>query len=184
MKNHRADLALGNVNHEGRVRSVSLSASGERLLTGSEDGTARLWDMLSGDELHRWQHAEEVQLVALDPPGSRAMSASKYDRAVIWDTESGREIGSLPLRQTRVQRGVMFTVASFSADGSRLLTGTSDRLLQLWDSNGLRRLSSWTLPKRKAWKPTGAAVLALGFAEQQGRYYVVTGNGMLHRVRR
>ena len=96
----------------------------------------------------------------------------------------GAEVGEIPLRATAVQRGLTFTAARFSADGSQLLTGSSDRRVQLWNSTTLTEIASWSLPKRKAWKPTGAAVLALAFDTATTGYYAVASNGLLHRVRR
>ncbi len=168
--------------HGNRVRSVSLSADGRRLMTGSEDRSARLWDVETGEELFRWNHRESVRLVELSDDGSRGLSVSKYDRAAVWNALTGEEIGTVPLLGTAVQRGMTFTAARFSANGDRLLTGTSDRTVYLWEAFGLRELGRWTLPKRKAWKPTGAAVLDLAFDADTERYWAVASNGLVSRM--
>ena len=169
--------------HQGRVRSVSFSGDAELLLSGAEDGTARLWNVRDGSELQRWKHNEAVHLVELSTNGDRALSVSKYDRAVLWDTDTGEEIGVIPLRATSVQRGMTFTAAAFSADSEQLLTGSSDRRVQLWDANTLQEMRIWTLPKRKAWKPTGAAVLDLAFDPDSTRYWAVASNGFVYRLK-
>lgn len=169
--------------HEGRVRSVALDADARLALSGSEDRSARLWDVASGAQLQRWQHDADVRLVALAPDGSRALSVSKYDRAVVWDTLSGRELGALPAFRARVTRGETWTAAAFSADGTRLLTGTTDRRVQLWELPALERRAQWEMPRRAEWKRSGAYILAVGFGAAEGACLSVSADGFVHRLR-
>lgn len=169
--------------HEGRVRSVALDADARLALSGSEDRSARLWDVASGAQLQRWQHDADVRLVALAPDGSRALSVSKYDRAVLWDTSSGRELGALPAFRARVTRGETWTAAAFSADGTRLLTGTTDRRVQLWELPALERRAQWEMPRRAEWKRSGAYILAVGFGAAEGACLSVSADGFVHRLR-
>lgn len=169
--------------HDNRVRSVALSDDGMLALSGSDDYTAKLWDVQSGELLQRMQHADAVRLVAIAPQADLAFSVSKYDKAVIWKTQDGAVLGELPLHNFARQRGLTFTAAVFSQDSSQLLTGNSDRVVQLWDTGTLRELRRWTVPKRKAWKPTSAAVLALAFGAAPNEYHVVASNGFAHRLR-
>lgn len=170
--------------HEDRVRSVALSGDGNLAISGSEDQTAKLWNVTSGEELFSWQHEDEVVTVAISGNGEKALSVAKYDKAVIWNTATGKAIGNLPLRPTAIQRGQAFTSAKFSADGRLLLTGNSDRVVQLWDTRKLKELHRWTLPKREPWKPTSASVLAVGFSSSVNRFYAVASNGFNHELKR
>ena len=47
----KAILAL--CGHEGGVRSASFSPDGTRILTGSDDRTARIWNAANGHEITR-----------------------------------------------------------------------------------------------------------------------------------
>lgn len=169
--------------HEGRVRSVALDAAAKLALTGGEDRSARLWDVETGAELQRWQHDADVRLVALAPDGARALSVSKYDRAVVWDTSSGRELGSLPAFRARITRGETWTAAAFSHDGTRLLTGTTDRRVQLWELPAVERRAEWEMPRREDWKRSGAYILAVGFGAAEGACLSVSADGFVHRLR-
>ncbi len=177
--------------HDNRVRSVDLSEQGNLVLTGSEDSTAKLWSLTDltnqNNPLqprHTITHKEEVQMVALSPDGRLAMSASKYDRAIVWETGSGKVLGEIPLAAEKLNRGLRFTAARFNADGSKLLTGRPDQVVQLWDTRTLREIDSWELPKRNAWKPTSAAVVAVGFAKQENVFYAIASNGFVHQLKR
>lgn len=170
--------------HIDRVRSVALSNDGRLAVTGSEDQTARLWDVKSGKELFNWQHEDEVVTVAISADGSRVLTVAKYDKAVIWNTATGKAVGELPLKASAIRRGQSFTSARFSSDNRLLLTGSSDREVQLWDAAKLKELAHWTVPKRDPWKPTGAAIAAVSFSNYDKQYYVIASNGYLHRLKR
>ena len=124
-----------------------------------------------------------MRLVVLAPDGARALSVSKYDRAVVWDTSSGRELGSLPAFRARVTRGETWTAAAFSHDGTRLLTGTTDRRVQLWELPAVERRAEWEMPRREDWKRSGAYILAVGFGAAEGACLSVSADGFVHRLR-
>lgn len=168
--------------HKNRVRSVDLSKNGRIAISGSEDNTAKLWDVTSGKLIFDWQHEDEVRLVAISPLGDKAISVSKYDKAMVWDARDGTAIGEVPLKSFALQRGLTFTVAKFSSDSRYLLTGSSDRLVQLWDAQKLTEIKRWMLPKRDALKPTSAAVTALAFSEDNTTFYAMASNGYLHTL--
>lgn len=170
--------------HQDRVRSVALSANGELAISGSEDRTAKLWDVASGKELFSWDHEEEVVTVAIAADGEKALSVAKYDKAVIWNTSTGKALGNLPLTASSIKRGQTFTSARFSDDGALLLTGSSNRSVQLWDTRSLKELASWTVPKRDPWKPTSASIVAVSFSGKQGVYYAIASNGFTHQLKR
>jgi WD40 repeat protein len=167
--------------HDARVKSVSLSLDGSLALTGSEDETARVWDVQSGDMLQEYKHDDPVQLVRLSPDGKLALSVSKYDKSDIWSTENGQRVASLPIRQFAVERGMTFTAARFSEDGRQLLTGTTDRSIQLWNTGAGNLVKRWTIPKLKAWKPSSATVLDVAFSN--GGYQAVASNGLVYRLK-
>lgn len=170
--------------HENRVRSVALSEDGKLAVSGSDDQSARLWDLESGKALFTWQHEAEVLTVALSPRGGRALTVAKYDRAVIWDTGTGKAVGELPLQSSAIKRGKSFTSATFSANGSLLLTGNTEREVELWDISSMQRLAQWTVPKRDPWKPTGASIVAVSFSEKKDRFYAIASNGYIHELKR
>jgi serine/threonine protein kinase len=71
--------------HTGRVRSASFSPDGTRIVTASEDQTARLWDVKTGTAtLTLKGHASGVQSASFSPDGTRIVTAS-YTTAKVWD---------------------------------------------------------------------------------------------------
>jgi WD40 repeat protein len=172
------------LHHRDRVRSVALSDDGRLAITGSEDQTAKLWDINTGKELFSWSHEDEVITVAIAPNGDKALSVAKYDKAMIWNTVSGAAVGELSLRPSAIKRGQTFTSAVFSADSRYLLTGNSDRVVQLWDTQTLKPVARWVVPKRDPWMPTSASIVAVSFSRANNQYYAIASNGYTHRLKK
>ena len=77
--------------HAGPVCSVSWSPDGTRLATGSEDGTAKVWDAAGGRELLTLKgHTGWVRSVSWSPDGTRLATGSEDGTAKVWDAAGGR----------------------------------------------------------------------------------------------
>lgn len=174
---------LRRFDHDGPVRSVAMDASGTRALSGSDDRSARLWDIQSGKLVQRWDHRTGVRLVALSADGALAISVGKYERATLYDTATGLARGELSLYMSRVQRGQSYTAFSFSADGSRLLTASNDRAVQLWQLSSISAVGSWSIPRNNKWKRSGVHILAVGFSPDRSAFHAISADGQLHRLR-
>jgi WD40 repeat protein len=96
-------------------------------LTGSDDKTARLWDVATGQPKGPpLRHDGTVWAVAFSPDGRTALTGSWDKTARLWDVATREPIG-LPLEH----RGPVFSV-SYSPDGLMVLTGSRDGTAQLW----------------------------------------------------
>jgi hypothetical protein len=72
--------------HEGAVNSAAFSLDGSRIVTTSEDKTARIWDAATGKELAVLRgHEGQVNSAAFSPDGSRIVTTSTDATARIWD---------------------------------------------------------------------------------------------------
>jgi WD40 repeat protein len=75
--------------HEGDVRSAAFSPDGSRIVTASEDRTARIWDAASGKEIAVLRgHEGAVRSAAFSPDASRIVTASGDGTARIWDVHA------------------------------------------------------------------------------------------------
>jgi WD40 repeat protein len=115
--------------HSQGVTSVAVTADGARILTGSLDKTARLWDAVSGDLIAEFRgHTDRISAVAVTPDGRRIATGSDDGTARLWDTASGRLVAEFNGHTGRVL-GV-----AVSADGTRIITGSDDHTARIWDA--------------------------------------------------
>jgi hypothetical protein len=116
---------------------VAISPDGRRIVVGSEDRTAKVWDAGAGRELLSLKgHIGVVTSVAISPDGQRIVTGSGDGMAKVWDAQTGRELLSL-----EGHTGVVTSVA-ISPDGRRIVTGSYDRTAKVWDAATGRELLS------------------------------------------
>ncbi|MGH3825571.1 MAG: TIR domain-containing protein [Pseudonocardiaceae bacterium] len=118
--------------HRGEVTSVAFAPDGRTLATGSDDGTAILWDLTN--PAHPWQrltgHRSLVSSVAFAPDGRTLATGSDDGTAILWDLTNParpRQLGQ-PLSG---HLGRVTSVA-FAPDGRTLATGSDDGTAILW----------------------------------------------------
>ncbi len=90
-------MLLKQVKHsDGYLLAVAFSPGGKRLLTGSYDRTAKVWDAEKGQQLLALQgHTDRVSSVAWSPDGKRILTGSYDSTAKVWDAENGTEVLAL-----------------------------------------------------------------------------------------
>jgi WD40 repeat protein len=148
--------------------AASFSPDGRRIVTGSNDKTARVWDAESGKPMGEpVRHQREVYLASFSPDGRRIVTGSYDETARVWDAESGKPVGE-PMRHENT-----VTAASFSPDGRRIITGSWDTTARVWDAESGKPVSE---PMRHE-----SAVNAASFSPD-GRRIVTASNDNTARV--
>jgi DNA-binding SARP family transcriptional activator/class 3 adenylate cyclase len=107
------------ITHKEAVHAVAFSPGGSLLATGSDDGTARVVEARTGNEVARVTHPRPVRAVAFSPDGSLLATGSFDGTARVVEARTGNEVARV--RHTRPVRAV-----AFSPDGSLLATGSDD----------------------------------------------------------
>jgi WD40 repeat protein len=107
---------------------VAATPDSNRAITTSDDGTARVWDLATGAELHTLTgHTQGVTAVAATPDSNRAITTSDDGTARIWDLATGTELHTL----TGHTQGV--TAMAVTPDSTYSLTGSNDSTARIWD---------------------------------------------------
>ena len=113
--------------HQNCINGLSYSADGSRLITGSSDGTAKVWDAATGRELFSLAAGlGSIYSLALSPDGIHALSAHQDGSVAVWDISPG---GSREWWEVYPA-----SFGHISKDGKRLMTGFLPQgLMQLWE---------------------------------------------------
>ncbi len=116
--------------YNGPVTSVAISSDGSRGLSGGQNGELTLWDLTTGEPLRSpvGQTGEvSPHAMAFFPDNRRAATAGADKRVHIWDLDTGRQ------QAAWIGHDEKITGLAISADGSRIVTGSDDATVILWD---------------------------------------------------
>ncbi len=117
---------------------MALSGDGKRVVTGSWDKTASLWDAASGKKLQTFAgHTNLIRGVALSGDGKHVLTGSADNTAILWEAASGKKL------QTFEGHKSVVTCVAFSGDGKHVLTGSYDATAILWDAASGKKLQTY-----------------------------------------
>src|SRR5262249_59461023 len=103
------------------------SPDGARVVTGSDDNTARVWDAANGRPLTPpLPHNGEVSRASFSPDGRRVATAAEDTTARVYELDPG-ETPVPPL-----EHGRAVLRASFDRGGGRVLSASADRTARGW----------------------------------------------------
>ncbi|KAL2887316.1 Vegetative incompatibility protein HET-E-1 [Ceratocystis lukuohia] len=115
--------------HGDSVQSVVFSTDGQRLASGSDDKTVKIWDATSGACLQTLEgHDDWVASVVFSTDGQRLASGSRDETVKIWDATSGACL------QTLEDYGSKVTPAVFANNGQQIQSGPSSSQASLLHS--------------------------------------------------
>ena len=122
--------------HQSWVKCAAFSPDGKRVVTASNDLTARVWDALTGEPVtHPLKHGGEVSSARFSPDGKRVVTASWDGTAQVWNAQTGQPVTG-PLKHEKPVRW-----AEFSPDGRRVVTASEDHTARVWDAQTGRPLT-------------------------------------------
>ena len=131
------DIETGNVTpmtgFSGGISEVEFMPDGQRVITSGDDGVIRVWDVASGRVLSQPISIKDAALqLAISPDGRRIVTDGELSNGIrIWDLESGQLIAQGEEHPAEF-RNYVFAL-SYSRDGRRIVSGSNDQTIQIWD---------------------------------------------------
>lgn len=113
---------------EDCIRCAELSHDHKNLVSGSRDGTVRLWDVESGDLITKLQkgHKKAVTCLAFSRDGKMIASGSRDKCVHIWDVEK-RQVVDTFLHKDWVN------CVAFGNNGRCIASGSDDNTVGVWN---------------------------------------------------
>lgn len=121
----RAEAAV-HLGHGGHVSMVAWSPDGNKLATGSSDGTVRIWNIDDKKEEALFEHYMPVRCLAWSPDGNKIATGSDDFKARVFDIVFGKE-------DFIFRHNMAVLAIEFSTDGIQLATGSSDDHARIFD---------------------------------------------------
>ena len=89
----RTGTCIATLQHEGATSMrLSLSHQGDRVVTGTNNGKAKIWSAITGKELLELnEHTDKINCVALWPEGAEVATASDDRTVVTCDSLTGQQ---------------------------------------------------------------------------------------------
>ncbi len=152
------------VDGPNRVWCARYSPDGRTIAAGFQDGTIHVWTLDRSDEARVLSFgSSRIPMIEFGPDGRSLLCAavSPQSEAVLLDMETGRPIHRLAGHGSNFVRA-----ATWSLDGSIVVTSSDDRTLRVWDalSGRLVRIIPglpWG-PYDLAFHPQGRVLFAVG----------------------
>jgi WD40 repeat protein len=115
-----------------RVRGLAFDPHGPRLVTGTAEGDASIWELPSGARCHHLhEFGDPIDAVAFSPDGRLVATAAQDGAEQIWDAASGRLVSHRRRRSGKVH------AIEFDPSSRLLLSADSEGIVVVSDIDGM-----------------------------------------------
>ncbi|MCC6369263.1 MAG: TIR domain-containing protein [Bryobacterales bacterium] len=119
----------------GTVSHIAFDVSGDRFLTLSNDGSARIWATHNGAKLATLGK-EEPLLLSVFSPSTDGVATATGNHKLRYSSGNGTLAWIVSAHEAEIKQ------LTFSADGARILTASSDGSARVWEAKTGRRISA------------------------------------------
>ncbi len=115
--------------HDSLLSTIAFSSDGSKIITGADDGAAKIWNSRNGKLLHTLAgHGSPIHQALFSPGGTQVLTTTSDDSiARVWDANTGKLLFTLTHTD-------WITYTCFSPNGSMIVTTSTDSTAKVWDT--------------------------------------------------
>jgi hypothetical protein len=158
--------------HDARATVLAFTADGRCLASGHVDGSIRLWNVASAEEIAVKLRHDNAMVGALAfSPDARVLASGGTDAVLkLWDV---RGFAGKEARRELIRQPAGVTALAYADEGRTLVTGLANRVLRLLDTGTHRLTGTLRGPE---------AMVSLILPSPDGRRLAVTGQDRAIRL--
>ncbi len=129
--------------HDDEIKSANWSMKGDKILTSGDDGTIRLWNSKSGQEIMLLDEGDPC-LASWSPDNKSILAITKTDEVQVWDVDTG----VIRITLTEEDIGGVYEILvndwlPWSNSSKKFLTATNEGVVSIWDALSGHQLQSF-----------------------------------------
>lgn len=129
--------------HTAPISTISFSGGGQFLVSGSQDQSAKIWDLKSGVNIRSLKAPGTIHSIFLESDGQHIQLASTSNNT-IWNIATG-------VSKATFTSNPKWEKAIYSPDGLYLLSTNSDQSLTLWNTKKKTAIKTIQKDEAKIW---------------------------------
>jgi len=127
--------------HKGAVWGVALNSNATRAASGAADFTGKVWNAITGEELHSFQHNHIVKSVDFSLDSFNLVTASNEKLIRIYDL---KRPDAAPQVYSGHTSGIKHVI--FFRDDKAMVSCADDKSLRVWDRNSGKEIQRMNFP--------------------------------------
>ncbi len=159
--------------HASGVNDVTFNPDGTRVATASLDGTAKVWDAVTGQELFTLDPGEaargKLYSIAFSPDGKQLATAGEAGLVTLWEATTAKALHTF----NEANEPVAIYALSFSPNGTRLAAGRADGSVIVWDLSTAQISLTLTVQLAQPPDPLASALQDVAFSPDGTRLATV-----------